>query len=142
MTSQDKLITRISRLVMRTNNLIKINWKSVSIVFDVDDSVVSSSGFAYREGKTIPITAAEADLNQALRDLRCKLQISGQKPFTQILIQLRRKDGRFHIDFDYGKPGRWTIRPEHFATMRESLRPVFSDDSSEPPLNRNFPDTG
>ncbi len=127
MTKRDDLIALICGEIMNSSRLRNIDWKMVTIVFDIGVGSVANSGFAYLEEKVVAVSASGSAVGDYVRVLRDELKLPDKGPFVQMLVQIRRSDGKIRADFEYEDRSRWRISPANLAGMREALRPKFDD---------------
>ena len=127
MARRDELIELIGNEIVNSRRLESLDWRTAVIVFDIGEGVVSNSGFAYLDERIVPIVASGAIVDDYVRELRDEIKLSDKAPFIQMLVQLRRSDGKMRVDFEYDDPSRWSIRPSKLVEMREALRPQFEN---------------
>lgn len=127
MTDAEELVGLVCDAIRASDKLVGLDWESISIVFDLGVGSVSNSGFAYLTDKVIPVAATGSLVGDYVRALRDALKQPDQPGFAEMLVQIRRRDGCLHVDFEYDNPKRWRIGPANFVQMREALRPVFPD---------------
>lgn len=129
--NRTELVHMIGELLLRCKKVKQNPWQSLSLVYDTDEGHTANSGFLYQEGNTRPFSARIEDSPTLLRDtvldLRQVIYEETGKQITQLLIQMESESGKLKIDFDFEKPGKWSIEPSNFKQMRESLRPSFED---------------
>jgi len=121
------LIGLICGEVVKSRNLVGLDWQAVTIVFDIGAGSVSNSGFAYLADDIIPVVSTGGTVGDYVRALRDEIKLADQRPFIQMLVQIRRSDGKIRADFEYEDSSRWGIDPTNLPQMRERLRPTFSD---------------
>jgi predicted metal-dependent peptidase len=99
----------------------------VTIVFDISAGCVSNSGFAYLEEKVVAVCASGSVVDDYVRALCDEIMLPDKGAFVQMMVQIRRSDGRMHVEFEYKDRSRWRIDPISIIGMREAFRPKFDD---------------
>lgn len=124
MDRKTELVIEICKQIPSSRRLADVDWESASLVIEVADGRRSNRGFAYLAGAAVkPI--AVMGIGDLADELRTVMQVPGEEPWREMLVQIRRADGRIKADFHYGDQPRWPIGPATLDRMKEELRPVF-----------------
>lgn len=119
------LIEQIGQEIINSEKLATLDWKSVSIVFDIGHASIANSGFAYLDDKIVPTSVGGPRVSDYVRALRDGMSRLGKGAPVQMLVQISH-EGKFKIDFEYDDPSRWRIGPANLDQMQEMLRPQFA----------------
>lgn len=126
MDRKTELVVLICREIAGCSDLEPIDWDTVSLVIEVEEEAVSNKGFAYLADAGIkPFSVRSRQFYDYCRELPAVMQVVGEEPWKECLVQIRRADGEIKIDFNYDQAPRWAITPRTLVRMREELRPVF-----------------
>ena len=125
MTKRSDLVSEICSEIMDTEDLQDVDWQAVTIVYDVGEGVVENSGFAYLDEEIVPFSVPSVTASDYVEVLQEEIKLPDKGPFIQMLIQIRRADGKIRAEFEYEDRSRWRIGPSNYIEMREALRPNF-----------------
>jgi len=126
--NKNDLIHKLGNEVLMSEDLSDNDWVSLSLVIELAEGVYSESGYLYCNDEVKPFSV-ETDDPLAMRHISKELSVSIKKEsnsdVVQILVQIRQKDLKVKIDFEYENKSRWSITPSNMQQMKENLRPVF-----------------
>lgn len=125
MDRKTELVTLICREIAAEDDLNSFDWKSVAIVLEAAKGRMSNAGYLYTQDKVVPTSADSSALVGYAKELRTLMQVPGEEPWREMLVQIRRADGRVRVDFHYGDEPRWPIGPATMERMKSELRPDF-----------------
>lgn len=132
MNIDPKYIQELGMFLLRCDSIVDHpGWSALSIVFDINEGHMASSGFIYVGDKIIPASASfeslddKKALSNEIRELQNAIYEACGHKFVQLLIQMN-AEGKINIDFEFDNPKRWNMGPANYRAMREQLRPVFN----------------
>lgn len=126
MDQKTEIVVAMCQEIARCEDIISLDWESISLVVDVEDGSTANRGFAYlNNGDIVPFSVRSEKFYNYCYELPEAMQVIGKDAWTECLVQIRRADGEIKMDFNYDQTPRWAIGPRTLARMREELRPVF-----------------
>ncbi len=126
MDRKTELVTSICKEIARGEDINRFDWESVSIVIKISPGHVSNKGYLYdSNGQAVSTYAESKKIFRLAMELQTVTHVPGEDPWQEMLVQIRRLDGRIKVDFHYGPDRRWAILPSNLEAMMEELRPAF-----------------
>lgn len=118
------LVHEIGSLIVNSERYRNLPWDSLAVTAIVEGGSVQIAGFAYEDGTApVPATPGSGALARKFKELCAAMQKPDGEKWVAALVQIRRKDQKIHMDFEYTNPARWKVTPQSIDTIAASLKP-------------------
>jgi hypothetical protein len=123
--TKDELIVKIAKAIAASPRLDPA-WKSLSVVFTVENDSVSNFGYCYtgdgpKDWKAFSCRTDQ--LESDLIELREVMKQESKAEWHQGLFQLVRDSREMKFEFTYDGETRWKVTPASLEQMMRELRP-------------------
>ena len=127
MTDKNEILQKLGQEVLSSTNLTDKNWKTLSVIADINEGHFSQSGFLYTENEIEPFTVKSRErklFSNLCKEFKQQIYSEIGHELKQLLIQVSAK-GEIKVDFEFDDPNRWAITPANLKLMQEEMRPIF-----------------
>ncbi|MGQ4600449.1 hypothetical protein [Nocardia sp. R6R-6] len=119
-----EILMSIGELILGNSAYQDTEWDALSLVVSMSEGSKSTFGYTYTDdGGWHPRRPSGGDVLNRIEEFRSATSVPGKEDWKAILIQIKKNDMSFNVDYKYDDADRWRITPANYEQRIEELRP-------------------